>query len=574
MPNYHELRLDRPGLETIRFLICRDTLSTNGDLETAFLEDVAELQCHPSGSALSSVLAQAAGRAGTDIVVCIRNPALVLDQDLPNRVSNACRTLPAPNDWAVAGSGGLGLSEERHLALYASANPGLPSVGGPKPVRDLMPDLTLFNAPFTARVLARRSGSVDAALEPLMISEGYLDGRVSMFLPGLNAGIEGDLLGRDLNRLTTELSRHFAQDLSGQQIHTLTGPIDLPDTSDIHGGVAGPCAADLAMATSTVIAEHCDTPSISIVTRTQFARPELIRRLLTSISRARQDLVPLEIILASDADPDLCDAQLAALSSSFPSLHIKLVRSEPHGHSRVSNLIAGIQAATHDYLAVIDDDDYVDLLGFSQLQKAFFRGSRPLVVTRCDAHEERWEISPGRSPVLASSTLALSYPPHRWRQMFDGVNKLPICAVLAPTTFVQNRIESWQFTHDLSEDYALFLLLLTASDLPEIFEIPEVFCHISLRGTEQSVGMTDRRPWVRDISGHLSAIMQPPSAVAGPGQWQVHTSRAHAGPDPTTSRGLADLRAALDQSERERRLLQRERARLIAELEAVREASA
>ena len=116
-------------------------------------------------------------------------------------------------------------------------------------------------------------------------------------------------------------------------------------------------------------------------------------------------------------------------------------------------------------------------------------------------------------------------------------------------------------SHDLSEDYALFLLLLTAPDLPEIHEIDDVFCHISLRGAEHSIGMVDRRPWARDIFGHLDQLTKT-SSIAGPGLWALLTQAAACGESPLTNRSVQDLRAQLSRYEREIALLQGQTARL------------
>src|SRR3546814_10173572 len=55
--------------------------------------------------------------------------------------------------------------------------------------------------------------------------------------------------------------------------------------------------------------------------------------------------------------------------------------------------------------------------------------------------------------------------------------------------------------HDLSEDYAIFLALFTAPDLPPLLTYDNIFCMISSRSDgSNTITMEDRRPWVRDIT--------------------------------------------------------------------------
>ncbi len=93
------------------------------------------------------------------------------------------------------------------------------------------------------------------------------------------------------------------------------------------------------------------------------------------------------------------------------------------------------------------------------------------------------------------------YPAAGYARMFDGVNQLPICAFLCPRQWLQDRVRSFPMQHDLSEDYTLYLLLLTAPDLPRLELHEEVFCIVSSRDDgSNTITMTDRRPWVRDIT--------------------------------------------------------------------------
>ncbi|MEM1299325.1 MAG: hypothetical protein AAGH68_08580, partial [Pseudomonadota bacterium] len=232
MSRCHELVLACPGLEYVRFLICRPALSANGDIESAILNDLVECHRHPAGTPLSRIVAKVSARPGCEVVVLIRNANLVLDKDVPRRVLAALDQLPPTGTWSIAASGGLGLDETRYLALYASKNPAIPSQTGPRPLLDPMPDMTLIAATHAHKVLDGASTKLDTALETVLAVEGYLHGRVSVFAPRLVAGINGDLMGRDLNTLRREIRAHFGLRLAGQSIPTLTGLIELEGEQD------------------------------------------------------------------------------------------------------------------------------------------------------------------------------------------------------------------------------------------------------------------------------------------------------------------------------------------------------
>ena len=511
MKRSFEFCLATPGLERVRFLVERSSMPTNGDTECAFLDGISGLVRHPAGQDAPTVLCAALARERTDILVVIRNPDLVLDPQLGVRIAAAISGLPAADGWSIAGAGGLGLGDRRHLSLYASDTPSLPEFAGPQPLLDVMPDIYLVNASFALPVLQAAEFTPSAGLEPFLATEGYLQGRTAIFLPKLVAGINGQLMARNLDGLTQDLNTAFGDRLRNQVVWTLSGPIRIaaPQQSD----QTAPQKPFQSAVESAVLA-HADPISLSVVVRTRFGRPHLLDRLLASISRARIEHVPLEIILSSDADPALCQAETDRVRQAFCNLSIRLQVNRPGTHSRVVNLLGGLSAANHDYVMLIDDDDYVDLFAFDSIAFASFMGNQPLIVTTSKIHEETWEETPSGRWVLSGSKETGCYDADGWMDMFTGINKLPVCALVLPRERLMTRLNAFDFRYDLSEDYALFLLVLTDPDLPGIHPSREPFCHISVRGQENSITMQDRRPWVRDITGFLSDLVSDPR-VAG-----------------------------------------------------------
>lgn len=565
MTRLFEFSLDRSGLDGVRFLLSRTRLPCNGDVESPFLDGISGLRRHPANGSFASTFFQAAQDA--EILVVIRNPDLVLDQDLPDRIVAALASLPAAGDWAIAGAGGLGLGDRRHIALYASAHPVIPENAGLQPLIDVMPDLYIVNATWVKALDKSEIAKADLALEIALTVQGYLDGRVSVFAPDLAAGIDGDLMARDLGRVTAELRRAFAGRLADQDLGTLSGPIRLDGTQDAVplGDPMVPTVPtvptiDLAERVAIAIADRASVPSLSIVTRTRFQRPHLLRRMLASISRARTEEMPLEIVLSTDADPSVAEAAFEDLRADFVNLRLRLKINPPSGHSRVTNLQGGVQIASGDYVLLLDDDDYLDLFAFDTMRAAFFAGNRPMIALTSDVHEETWEETPSGRWVLSHSARMKTYPARGWRNMFSGTNRMPICGMAIPRERLRARLRAFPMTHDLSEDYALFLLLLTDPDLPAIHECDEAAVHISLRGSENSVLMPDRRPWVQDIARYLADLTRTPG-IAGAGQWALLTL-PEPGPAPPPASGVDALQDQLRRRDQEIRLLRQELQRL------------
>ena len=230
-----DLHLAHPGLEHVRVLLTGRAMHANGDLETAFFDTATDIRRHAPGRALADVLRQVCERPDTQAVVLIRNPRLVLDPGLAGRLADGLHQAGPMGTWGLAAAGGMGLGDRRHMALYASATPGIPLPQGTQPLVDPMPDITLLNAAHVRAQLADGLLPDDAALELVLTVEGYLAGLPSIFVPALSAGVDGHLLARDLRRLTAALHVRFAERLPGQTIATLSGPVALPPAAQPSG---------------------------------------------------------------------------------------------------------------------------------------------------------------------------------------------------------------------------------------------------------------------------------------------------------------------------------------------------
>lgn len=411
----------------------------------------------------------------------IRNPHALCDKSLRARlieVAGDCDSRFGALRWAAACAEGVDARGVTRSALYFGDAPKFLWGTDPAPVASMAPDALMVNL----RAIRDRRLKFDAdgaSFETAFPREGYRENLVTVFHP------------RFAMAATQRMEAHAPADA----------------LSD----------ADAENFRRTVVAASKPV-SISIVVRTIFNRRHLLKRLLVSLARARSPLFAIEVVLASDAP----DAETAFLEIKTEHRHVPLrLARTPAGDepSRNRNLRAGIAAARNDYVWIIDDDDYVDIFAFERLLPVFFGGARPLVFMTCDVMEEKWVVRANGDGVLAESKRLADYPAAAWREMFYGYNRIPICGCLAPTAFLRDRLDVVRLDHDLSEDYALHLMLLTAPKLPDIAEVPEPVAHISQRSEgENTMRMSDRAPWMRNITAYLSDLTY---QTAAPGKFQM-----------------------------------------------------
>jgi len=551
------------------FLIEHSTITLNGDVESAFLEKTRLVSQHSSETRLGTILDHLRTH-GAEVIVVIRNGALVLDKHLFARIEETLSLLEKFNKrWALAGAGGLSPTGVRYCSMYSSAEPFLPMGSTVRPIVDIFPDLYLINVSYLAHLPTEHLRELDVALETFAVSNGYVNGWISLYVPTLSAGINGHFLRRDYNRFSVELQEKLNGILPGAHIDTLTGVIPVPDFSS-EGGAnhrlprkRNRTEINLRRATRETILSHCDDLRISVVTRTRFQRPHLLTRMLTSIVRALDQHVDLEIVLATDVDDASSTKEAHELKGLFPDLAIKVVRSGSPAHSRVANLLAGIAGAAKEYVLILDDDDYLDATAFSNIRPALFQGARPIIISDSEVHQEHW-IQTGQNRYVLEQTKRIRVHGHLdWRKTFAGVNMVPICGAVFVRDVLASRLEGLMLRYDLSEDYAVSLAALTDPALPEIYELPATVAHISVRAKENTITLEDRRGWTHDIAGFVHDLTR--SSLASPGIWEVLTRQTNGVESDAKDVIIAELREQIGNKARQIAQLRNQVVHLLSE---------
>ena len=414
--------------------------------------------------------------------------------------------------WSLATPTGKEISGVVHNSIYSATHPCIITSVLARPVIDTGLDLVLVNLKWLkqlepdarSKVLSHR---IENMFQYLIIA-GYLSESLSFYSPRLSAGVNGPLLSRDHSIHENELINSLKEVLMPISIPSLSGSVKIPQLDGHEQKRLKPRDSNLAIKYTKTVSKYCDSCSLSIVTRTKFERIHLLKRLLTSLERAKNINTKIEVILSTNIHIDSAKSYYQKLKKEFPHLTIKLAINKKEGvSSRVLNLVEGVKAADNDYVVIVDDDDYIEPTALTVINDIGFLASRPLLFVKSDVYREKWIQAESGNYILAVSEKIKTYWPIMWRKMFSGVNQLPICSLISPTYWLKKNIETFNFMHDLSEDYALFLHLLSTPDLPQILESNNSFCNISIRGAEENtVEMLDRRTWVSDISCFLADL--------------------------------------------------------------------
>lgn len=460
-----------------------------------------------------NLLKKAADDPSIENIAISLNDKCVFDDELPSRISSACASAAGGAKWAVLASTGKCINGMTCSVVYPSATPRLLTHSIPQPIVDCGLDLFVLNSEFLKKHFYTLK---ELLVEPndfaqWCILTGYENDYISVFRPELAIGINGSERGCDLNKRVDMIKNNFYGSFVNGSIPSLMGniPVIEPEEVEINKRKS---VREKAICRPTVSLEDAiyrtsiklSTPmSISIITRTQFSRDYLLRRMLSSLTRARHDgKVEVEVVLTTDIESAKAKVAYNDIKRDFPELDITLqVNNGIYPHSRVDNLVGGINNAKHDYIVIIDDDDFIDLDGIKSISNARFLDNDPLVIMSSQVRNEEWKQAGNDRWILEKSEPAETYYSDNFSYMFSGVNQLPVCAIVAPREWVKDRLANLALRHDLSEDYIIYLALLCSPDLPPILTYTDIFCMISSRndGTN-TITMKDRRPWVRDIT--------------------------------------------------------------------------
>lgn len=509
---YYSCKFSDPALSRFALIaIERDVPSIDPTVAT---EQYSRL---PTTYDLLDALRHAARAFPDRHILVIRNPKIYAGAKLLEALNAA--TDAYGDGWSMVSGAGLGVNGERYIAHYAADAPALSYCPERRVILDSFPDAYLLNKQAVAEYLQDAPG-VSTLFEPWFIHESMKSGRLAFFDARLGCPVNGDYLGRDYERLTVEFEA-VSDACDCDKLPTFAGdlvPAPPRTRKNSEGEFVVHARENVSDFTRRAVMQISERMTVSVVVRTIFKRTYLLHRLLASIVRATVKEVDVEVVLSTDIEADMATKAFEETQRRFGNLNLKLVRSAPEESpiwaSRVRNLIQGAKAATHEYLWFMDDDDYIDLYAFTHLSTQLYDGVRPIFFTAAEVHNEKWQEGTNGKAVLSQSERRGVWSAAGWRSLFSGVNRVPVCGIIAPRDRFIAAFDSIPMHHNLSEDYMMHLMMMLGKNLPLIVELDRPFSHISMRGLdENTMNASDRTNWCLDIFGFLQDLMLAPGDI-------------------------------------------------------------
>ncbi len=240
-------------------------------------------------------------------------------------------------------------------------------------------------------------------------------------------------------------------------------------------------------------------PTFTVVVRTALRRPDMLRRTFASIAAAG---VPDEVLLAGGSPAADLEAEAAELRRLHPGLAVRALHV-PAGDAppRTAAVAGAIAAAGTDYVWFVDDDDALAPGALQAVGNAVHAADRPAVLGASVEVREEW-----RDGRLIAAEEVRTWDPEQWPRSFTGWNMLPFCSMVLPREVAAGRLAAAPLRHDLGEDFALLLLVLTAPG-QAVVTVGETLARVSIRAEgDNVVTATDREEWLRSSTGFVNDL--------------------------------------------------------------------
>ena len=185
-----------------------------------------------------------------------------------------------------------------------------------------------------------------------------------------------------------------------------------------------------------------DNPLISVIVPV-YNVEKYLDRCVESI--VNQTYTNLEIILVDDGSPDNCPAMCDAWAEK--DNRIKVIHKENGGVSSARN--TGINAASGDYIAFVDSDDYIDCLMYEKMMNTIQINNSDVVICCINVYGNDWHY-----PNLyceTSEEIMIAF--YRY-QLYSPINKLISARIIKQKNIRFD--ESLRIAEDLKFNYYLF----------------------------------------------------------------------------------------------------------------------
>ncbi len=242
--------------------------------------------------------------------------------------------------------------------------------------------------------------------------------------------------------------------------------------------------------------------SLAIIIRTQFKRPDLLRRALQSVHVASISAIGSlggglqpRVHIVTDVDPHVAEQHLSELRSTYDSLCLNLETVEPSVNraSRVNLLLEGFRRIDADFFWVVDDDDFIFHNAFESIAKTLLDKHTLLIGCSQGFEEVRPESFEKLCPRLSKPTKR--FESALYYENYSGLNHIPICSVIYPAA-IKKVMFDFDWSGDYLEDYFLHVAALALKGV-SVVALPQTIAGISLRPQENDnvVTQRDRSGW-------------------------------------------------------------------------------
>jgi len=194
-------------------------------------------------------------------------------------------------------------------------------------------------------------------------------------------------------------------------------------------------------------------PLVSVIVRTK-DRPELLKRALKSI--ADQSYRPVEVVLVNDG---VCELDTEELRGILGDVVLEYLRHEDNRGRPVAGN-TGLEHASGEYIAFLDDDDRYYENFISVLIDVMFNGGAGLVYGKCDCFQYNGQ---GRERLLTLGK------PFNIYELFYR-NFIPINSILTKKALLSD-IGGFDSDFEIFEDWDLLFRLALKNDFLFVEEV-------------------------------------------------------------------------------------------------------
>lgn len=257
-------------------------------------------------------------------------------------------------------------------------------------------------------------------------------------------------------------------------------------------------------------------PFLSVITRTQGKRTRTLREALMCL--AGQTCRDFQLLLVVHGDDDVAHASVEALVQEFPtSFQQRVAVLKCTRAGRAAPLNDAVAQATGQYVAVLDDDDFV-LGQWVETYKALAVQAPGSMLRAACARQEFSAVGQAGEPTLPR---AMSWPTSSWPTQYDAIGHLyenltPFMSVAFPATLFRDldlrfdeclsTTEDWDFTNRVG-------MLCGVTNSPQITSIYRWWTN-----GESSSFSHSSEEWVKNRSRVISKldslpVLLPPGSV-------------------------------------------------------------